>query len=210
MPEYCHNIKPFLQPKPNKNQGGDCFACALTAALQFLFPDNPPDFETVWNYFLTKYKDSDKEGLHQSWPGMKKALQNARYDGYRIDITYDVIRMEFNEAWSHAWFHKTPVTEFTRRLEGWLRSGWVAVSEINMNGDGIYNNGHFNTTDHFVILDGIKEIWEPWEGDPDGGSSLNNYIHVVCSVKGAYWIETRNLLVKHGAAAWWLCRRGVR
>lgn len=211
MPEFCHNITPVYQPKPNKNPQGDCFACALTAALSFLFPENPPNYESVWNYFMQKYYNSDKEGLYISWCGMKKALEKAKYEaGYSLDITYDIVRPEFeNEEYSHAWFRKIPFVEYTRRLEGWLRSGWVAFSEIDMHGNGPYTpEGRFNETNHYVILDGIKEVWEPF--DDGEGAMHNTYIHVVCSVNGVYWIKTRDLLIKHGSAGWWLCRRSER
>lgn len=206
MVEFCYNIKPFLQPKPNKNLDGDCFACALTAALQHLFSENPPSFDTVWNYFLIKYKDSDKEGLSHSWPGIKNAIYKARND-YEIDVEYDFVQPDYeNEKWSYAFYRRRPSdSQYTRRLEGWLRSGWVAITEIDMHGNGSVVNGKLNDIDHTVILDGIREVWEPF--DDGTGRSLNHYIHVVCSVKGAYWIKTQDLLVKYGAAAWWLCRR---
>lgn len=212
MIEYCLNIVPYMQPKPHKNHGGDCFACALTGILRHLFPDSHPDFDTVWNYFMQPYYNSDKKGLSNSWSGMKKAVQNAEEDGYRVEYEYDIVRPTFDniKTWSYTFFPHVPSKEFTRRLEGWLRSGWVALQEINYAGAGYRNEkGRYNDSDHFVLVDGVREIWEQSER-VEGASSLEFYVHVVCSTKGSYWINTRDFLIRHGAGAWLLVRKDVR
>jgi hypothetical protein len=102
-------------------------------------------------------------------------------------------------------------SDYTRRLEGWLRSGWIAITEINFAGGGAFENGlgRFRDSDHFVLLDGTREVWEKCRpDDPEcTARSLIFYIHVVCSVKGAYWIKTKDLMLSHGAAGWWLIRK---
>lgn len=205
MIEVCLNVKPFMQPHPCKNEGGDCFACALTAILQHLFPERPPKFETVWNYFMQCYYMSKDKGLDNSWYGLNKAISNASSDGYKVDHMFDLVEdVDKNEAmYSHAFYLRRPSNYYySRRLEGWLRCGWLALADIRFEGDGAFDSkGQFNDCDHIVVLDGVREVWE------DGG--LENYIHVVCSVKGAYWINTRELLKKHGVGAWWLVRREV-
>jgi hypothetical protein len=211
MIEFCHNVKPFPQPHPQKNPGGDCFACSLTAVLQHLFPDNPPKFETVWDYFMTKYLNSEEKGLSNTWTGMKKAFSTARYeDGYPLEYTYDLVLPRYDwEHFSYAFYPRIPSDgDYSRRLEGWLRSGWIALTEINMYGPGPFADGRYNDTNHFIALDGTRELWEPWKSSSGEESmTLEYYIHVVCSVKGAYWIKTRELMKMYGAAGWWLVRK---
>jgi hypothetical protein len=205
--EFCHDVRPFLQPHPSKNPGGDCFACALTSILQYLFPDNPPVFETVWNYFMCDYHKSNEKGLNNTWLGMEKAINEASHDKYSIDHEYDLVLPRYDWAsFSYAFYPRLPAEkDYTRRLEGWLRSGWIAITEVNMYGAGIYNDkGQFNDTDHYIVLDGTRESRESTDDD---SSTLNFYIHVVCSVNGAYWIRSRELMKKYGAAGWWLIRK---
>jgi hypothetical protein len=206
MREFLLGIQPFPQPSPHKNPGGDCFACALTAALRHLFPERPLEFEVAWNYFMAEVYKSDQKQLNNTWPGMRRAMYQANSDGYRMSITSDIVRPNFDaEKWSHAWFQFVPVPEYTRRLEAYLRAGWVAVAEINYAGVGPSTpDGKLNGTDHFVLLDGVKWEWVPFES---GGGFHREYVHVVCSAKGPYWIQTHDFLVKHGAAGWWLVRR---
>lgn len=215
MREFCHNIQPYMQPKPNKNPGGDCFACTLTATLHHLFPENKPDFDTVWNYFIQKYYMSEEKGLSNTWPGMKKAISGAYADGYYTDNEFDIVMPTFNSnIHSHVFYESNMSSEYTRRLEGWLRSGWVALAEIHYNGGGPRSswNSQFNDGDHFIILDGIREVWEKIDNPnvPGNARTLSFYIHVVCSAKGAYWISTRELMKNYGAGGWLLVRRSDR
>lgn len=206
MREFCHDIKPFFQPNPRKNPDGDCFACALTAALQFLFPDEPPDFEKVWNYFVC-----ENGVLSNTWPGMRKAIYASFSDGYRMDVLADIVRPTFGdiETFSYPWWHFIPGKEYTDRLEGYIRSGFVALTEIDMQGRGpMRDDTHYNSINHFVLLDGVRSDWEPW-GDGKG-ARLTHYVHVVCSVKGSYWIELSEFLRKYGGSGWWLIRREIR
>lgn len=207
MIEVCLNVQPFMQPHPVRNLGGDCFACAATAAVRHLFPERPPEFNRVWDWFVPK----GESGPNNTWPGMRRALYAAFSDDYEMQIVADIIRPEFTpDQWSHAWFQFVPAGEYARRLEGYLRSGWVALAEINYAGSGpVTPDGKLNTTDHFVLLDGVKTGYEDCFGS-DGkrlGAVEREYIHVVCSAKGPYWITAHDLLVKHGAAGWWLVRR---
>jgi hypothetical protein len=211
MIEVCLGVEPVLQPSPLRNPGGDCFACALTAALRWIYtkPDLP--FDACWDFFMVDTAGGGR-ALSNTWPGMRAALYAAssHFDEYgRLEITNDFVRPEFDpDMWSHVWFQgSTP--GYSHRLEGWLRGGWVALTEINMAGSGPVVNGRWNVNDHFVVLDGIRSYWKPNEHFK-GASSLESDVHVVCSRNGAYWTELRKFLFNHGAAGWWLVRKDLR
>lgn len=61
MVEICHGIAPVPQPSPARNDGGDCFACATTAALRWMFPDADVDFDAVWECFIAEYHDGNAQ-----------------------------------------------------------------------------------------------------------------------------------------------------
>jgi hypothetical protein len=200
------NVEPYLQPKPTKNPGGDCFACALTAALSNLFPENKPTFEQVWDYFYNNYYNSENKGLHNSWTGMDKALFRAKVD-YDIEHEYHFVQPVYDGTMRSNTFYMSMnlPNDYIRALEGRLSSGWIMLAEISYKGEGAFNsNGQFNDSDHFVVIDGIKEEWERVS---ETAKMLCLYVHIVCSVKGVYWIKVRDLLYKYGTGAWWCVRK---
>jgi len=202
MREFCLNVTPVLNPQPPITPGGDCFSCALTAGLSWLCPDRTLTVARAIDYFR-----QDDGHVSTSWPGMRRALVAAYRDGYPIEYTADIVHPQMNpEMWSHAWWGWEPELAYARRLEGWLRSGWVAFTEINQAGGGMLTADlKLNGTDHFVLLDGIRYVREPY---PDGGgAAYNQYVHVVCSVKGGYWMRLQTFLRRHGGSGWWLARR---
>ena len=199
-----------MQPHPARNQGGDCFACALTSALSFLFPERAPSFDKTFGYFTDTYHNSEQQFTNNTWSGMKKAFLNALHDGYDIEDRIDMVRPAFErtDTWSYAFYYFIPSEDYIYRLEGWFRSGWIALAEINFAGRGAVNpDGTINDSDHFVLIDGIRYGFEPMAS---GGRQCNYYVHVVCSVKGAYWIKVDDFIQKHGAAAFRLIRRDTR
>lgn len=217
MVEFCHGLEPVMQPSPCRNPGGDCFACSLTAAMRHLFPEEPPKFDQVWDAFrCCYYGETEKRALSNTWPGMAKALHELRYgDGeqwpieHRIDRvipTYEV------ERWAYHWGAAINSEDYVYRLEGWLRSGWIALTEVELHASGRGGwrpDGYRQTTNHFVAIDGVRYgRIEYAEGE--GGPAYRMEVRVVCSVKGAYWIGTTELLERHGAAAWHLVRRDFR
>lgn len=204
--EVLLEVEPFLQPSPTKNIGGDCFACALTAALRWLYPERPVDFETAWGYWNHQQKHGGGETLGNTWFATRTALYAAHSDGYRMEIENDFVQpLWAPEQWDHAWWSSFPTHRYALRLEGWLRGGWVAFANINYGGSGpMAPDGLLYDTDHFILLDGIKTYWKPAES---GGATKTHELHVVCSVKGAYWTDLQMFLRLHGAGAWWLARR---
>ena len=210
MREFCHNIEPYMQPKPSKNPGGDCFACSLTAILQHLYPENKPSFDTVWNYFMqSNYYMSEKKCLSNTWSGMQKAINESHEDGYNLENTTDLVIPKIKDYSSNIFYESYVDLDYTRRLEGWLRSGWIALTEIHYSGGGPRAtwDSRFNDNDHFIILDGTREVWEKIDDISVNARRLNFYIHVVCSAKGSYWISTKELMKNYGAAGWILVRK---
>jgi hypothetical protein len=200
MIEVCLGIAPVMQPSPHINPGGDCFACATAAGINHLFPDRPLSVEEAENLYKTE------EGtLSNHWAGYRSALYNAVTAGYQIEIVADMITPQFDpQQWSYPWWSVRPEAEYARRLEGWLRGGWVALTEIRLDGHGPFDeHGRAYSIDHAVLVDGIRMGWEPIS---ELSSTVREYVHVVCSRKGAYWIALRDFLHNHGAAAWWLFR----
>lgn len=203
--EILRNVAPFMQPSPVKNPGGDCFACALTAAVRALFPDRPLDFGAAWDLF--KEKDSSgNETLSHTWGSFERVVWKLRALGYPIEQRHDIVTPRVDlRHWSHPWWFSIPDDEWAYRLEAWLAAGWIAFAEMEHDGKGPYTaQGYVNVIDHFVVLDGQRHFWKRFDGD--GSASLEHETHVVCSARGPYWIRTRDLLLKHGVAGLSLVR----
>lgn len=206
--QICLNVEPFRQPSPNRNPGGDCFACALTAAVRFFYPDQPVAFDTVWETFMVECAGGGKS-LSNTWPTMQRAPYRLKEHGYPLDVHVDIVRPTFDTKWSHGWWQFLPDGEWSYRMEAWLSAGWLALAEMNYAGKGPVNpDGTVNDPDHFVLLDGQRHFWKEHPTLP--AVSLSHETHVVCSAKGAYWIDTRALLARHGVAGVTLVRPSVR
>lgn len=193
------NVKPVMQPHPVKNPGGDCFACALCAAVNYLRPDQPTPFEKAWNWFVREGND-----LVNTWTGMGDALWRAAHE-LNLEHTCDW-GISFQHLDPRRAGHAFPFVDmdgtYAQRLEAYLSAGWVALACIQESGIGPYDEKFYaHTEDHFVVLDGVEQR--------DGGRShphKNTFIHVVCSKNGPYWAEALIFGRKHGAGAWWLVR----
>ena len=206
-------VQPFMQPSPTKNPGGDCFACATTAMLHHLYPERPPSFEQVWDYWLQEDRGHGRT-LANTWYFARQAFYNGHRDGYRVEVMSDFVQPRYDpERGSHPWWNVIPEFTWARRLEAFLCAGWVAFAFINVAGSGPFDaEMRFNSPDHFVLIDGIGYADEVLSRDESGKPRswrTTEWVHVVCSAKGAYWIRVSDLLVKHGASALWLVRRGV-
>lgn len=204
--EICLGVQPVMQPSPNRNPGGDCFACALTAVLRYVHqrPDIP--FDACYDFFVPVKSQTP----HNSWPGMRAALYTSIASFGEIEIYADVVRPDFEpETWSHAFGNVLDGHRWARLLEAYLRAGWVALTEINHAGAGPVIDGKWNVTDHFVVLDGIRHFWQR-RADLPGCASLDAEVHVVCSARGSYWQNVREFQFKHGGNGWWLVRKDAR
>ena len=217
MIEFCHSIEEYLQPSPSKNSGGDCFACCLTAVLKHFYPEENVDFNRVWDYFKTNYAgETEKRALRNTWAGMYDAIIEANRDEkhnfkleYRREYVYPKIDLDW---WSHCFGIEQSVEECGYHLEAWLKAGWIVLAEIQYNPTGRYgrtSDGKVQSNDHFIIIDGIKMGWW-WTKEPIEHGSLKVEAHVVCSGRGKYWIDYKELLESHGVGAWILVRKDLK
>lgn len=209
------NVKQFPQPYPVKNQGGDCFACAFTAAFKHLFPEKDILFDNVFDYFKTTYYNSDKECLDNCWCGYTRMLNNAINDGLNIEYKTDIIYPDFSETnrFPYSWFKFNVRSKMFEKIFNLLSEKNLLIFTIDNGGRGpVYydfndNRYYNNSTNHLVLVDGIKSCWEPIENLDNDCKAFHYYIHVVCSAKGCYWVKLDDFIDKYGAAAWWQIRR---
>jgi hypothetical protein len=203
--ELCLNIIPVLQSKPHINENGDCFACALSAILNHLFPENAPCLQQVFDY----WKHPSIGGtlvLNNTWCGLLGTLKLVNEE-FPIEFKYDFIIPDSPERFPYCFWSFRPYHEWTNRLEQFLKEGWVALTVINQDGLGpLDKNGDLVVDNHYIVLDGVRRTWVQ---HPTVASAhiQTNEIHVVCSAKGCYWIDCRDLLSKYGAAAICVVRR---
>ena len=261
MIEVCHNVERVAQPVPARNPGGDCFACAATAGLRFLYPERSVTLDEVWDMFVVEYYDGkaqenlqklrtagdqllagtiDTETYRQihaavsaakpsttvnnTWSGFPQVLQKVSHAWGALEVTWDMVEPHFDQnhgrpSWSYAWRHQDLSLDYARRLEGWLRGGWVAWTEIKMHGGGPFTvdaegKVWLNSIDHFILIDGVRHRYVE-ERDADGKfkyGSWKDEIHVVdsSSLNLTGWHETMQFTRSHGASSWWLARRDRR
>lgn len=218
MREALAAVERVAQPDRRLNPQGDCFACAFAAVLNHLVPERAMDVGEAYKVFnsITKYANSERYTCDNSHGGMLKALHHARFVlDYPIEHRTHILTPRFtnlDDHFSHGWYAFEPWGDFTQHLEAFVSAGWVAVASMLYSGRGqmIEDPGEpwpsIRATDHFVVLDGARELWEPCGSE--GSSTLNHYVHVVCSTgRGAYWIDARHLLRGHGVAGLILVRR---
>lgn len=78
MGEVLLGVEREPQPTPTRNEGGDCYACALIAALRYLFPDREsPTFEDCDRWFIGQWA--------QPVGSMERALRRLADEGATED-----------------------------------------------------------------------------------------------------------------------------
>lgn len=269
MIEVCHGIERVPQPQPARNPGGDCFACAATAGLRFLFPEREISLDDVWEMFVVEYYDGSaqknlrklrgavksyldaieqrpiaelvrtydevsiekpKTTVCNDWYGFRTVLEKVSHEWGRIEIEWDMVEPRFDSNgghphWSYPWRYQDCGLGYARRLEGWLRGGWVAFTEIRLDGGGPFDPGYqveggrhtvgLRGIDHFIVVDGVRHRYVETRDEETGAFKHGTWvdeIHVVDSstrnITG--WYETAPFTRAHGASSWWLARRDTR
>lgn len=211
--EILLGVKQFQQPLPKRNPGGDCFACSLKAAVDYLYPDKPLDFNTSWEAFLVPSYSGGKDGasekkvLSNCWRTMAWTAPHA-LDDYNIEVHRDIVMpLPDLDNWSYSWGFRVHEQEWAKRLEAWLSAGWVAIAECSLDPTpAVTEKGRINHTDHFVVLDGQRSFWQE-SSVVSGASSLEHETHVVCSARGSKWFKTWDLINLHGVNALVLLRK---
>ncbi len=253
--EFCLGVERVPNPEPARNDGGDCFACALCAGLRWLFPNREIALDEVWEFFLSNnlyYGDTDavmfalkdaayaylanpsderleilksaaeaipdkkKPLLNNTWTQFEKAVHCAGGKYGSLEVTVDTVEPKITElrTWSFPWPERC-AQEYCRRLEGWLRGGWVAFTEIDHAGKGpapMLPDGRMgrNSINHFCILDGVRRVYTEHRDEAGhfkhGG--WHDELHCVDSARTDLtgWHKADDFIRKHGAGAWWLAR----
>lgn len=218
MRTFCHDVAVFPQPSPGRNPGGDCFACALTAALRHFYGDQAPNFDQVWECFQEEQtrQDTGEKWTHlcNTWPGYRGAFYRAAEIVGRLEIFTDFVAPEvMHKRYSCDWGVSIDDYAWAKRLDAWLRAGHLAFASIRYaaspTGEWFLTpeGARRHHTDHFVVLDGIRCGWRK-HPTVAGAKTLVYQVHVVCSSAGGrtYWIDVDRFLREHGAGAWWLIR----
>lgn len=213
MREVLLGIKPFPQPHPTRDPGGDCGPCALKSIIDHLYPDRPVAFEATDNLWQTPAHGG---GTIRSptWLCAHRHLPlNARELGYDIEAHILFRQPTFDtDHFPGEWWTHMPMEGWTLDLEAYLSAGWVGLVPINAAGSGPQSpDGKWNGTDRWVVIDGVRQAEVEYTSDPGNGPTTwkaKEYeVHVVCSARGTYWIGVRQFLMRHGAAGVILYRR---
>lgn len=215
----CRNVAVVPQPSPAMNPGGDCFACATTAALRHFFPhldiQLPAVFERFWSEHTRGDTGEKTRHLDNTWWGYRGAFYRM-FDllDQKLEIVADVVLPHADvERYSHDWGFGIDGYDYARRLEAWLAAGYLAFASIRYaaspSGEWVAgpNGPQRCHTDHLVLLDGVRYGIRP-HPTVQGAGTYVYQVHVVCSARGGrtYWIDVDRLLRDHGAGAWWLIR----
>lgn len=205
MKNICLNIEPFVQAHPARNPGGDCFACAFLAGIRHLLPEGSWDFDSAFDAFKVETVGGSI-AMNNSWIGMQQVLRGVEP---QLEVSTDIAAPKIDlDVWSHAWFRGGYAEEYAEKLFDYLSEGAIVWTEIMFSGAGpIGPKGGWNHIDHFVIVDGIRELWKECKNETINYKEHCHEIHVVCSDRGGYWIDLREFLHKHGAAGWIIARR---
>jgi hypothetical protein len=181
--EVLHGVKYFPNPLPKRNPGGDCFACALKAAIDYFYPDNPIPFDKAWEAFqyeqysyervptanvsresydgvnLYERKTTTHLANHWGMSGFRRAIYHENiYQDYYLDYRYFTVHPEVDtDKWSHPWGWKVNEQEWSAQAEAWLASGWIMVVEMKL--DPADPSEKHNWIDHFAIVDGQRSAY---------------------------------------------------
>lgn len=215
--ELLLGVEPVPQPSPGINDGGDCFACATLAMLRHWWPDEAApltvaDMVECWRTQPVHGKEEPTVGNHIHVAD--RSLHNLPFD---LDIHTDPfvpLISDREQMHSPVW----GVRHYAERVEAYLAAGYVGYTTIRFAPDAPHmlspkppddtttgvHRGYWNaSTDHIVLIDGVREFVR---GEEEPYGSHITEVHIVCSVKGGYWIEDRELLRWHGGMFIWWCR----
>lgn len=209
MDVFLAGVRRTSQPSPARNPGGDCFACALKSALDFLVPEHGRSAEEVWHIF-----DAETVGggvaTNNTWPGMQEALDTARFEwelpiDWRIDLPLPLPDLE---NFSYCFGNMFNWEDYFYRLDAWLRAGYLALVEMRIPFSatgGLSADGKKLPNNHFALIDGVRRFWEPIG---DIGRKLTHEVHFVDSSKhNVEWVPIDDAIVHFGIGALLLVRR---
>lgn len=206
MSEILLGVERVPNPQPHRNEGGDCYACTLIAALVHLFPEqDAPTFEDCDRWFTGRTTSGDAT-TNNTWRGMDSALWHARADGFDLEVAYDMVVPQFDpRQWGYGWPVVWAGDQYVRRLEAWLAAGWLALTVINLDATGpLTDDLKIWTTDHFLLLDGARQFWQEAEHGASGQSEVHAVDSSTRDITG--WHDVRKWERGFGGTPWMLVR----
>lgn len=209
MSEILLGVQHVPQPSPGINPGGDCFACATLAMVRHFWPDQTADISVadVVEWWRNAPTTSGGVAMNNNMNWADRSLHNTPFD---LDVYTDPFVPLIND---HHQPH-SPIWgvggKYAPRVEAYLAAGWVGFTDILFAPDAPHflkpkpEGGYWNTsTDHNVLIDGLRTYVE---GDKEPYGAHVDEVHIVCSVKGGYWIRVDELLRSYGGLFIWWCR----
>src|SRR5690349_13139264 len=151
MIEICHGIARVAQPVPARNEGGDCFACAATAGLRFLYPDRAIDLSDVWEMFVVEYYDGRSQANLQKLRAAVGDHLEGRCDASDLRRAFEEVSAEKpRTTTSNTWSGFKHVLEKASRDWGRLEVTWDMVEPHFDRGHG---SPHWSYAWRFQDLD---------------------------------------------------------
>lgn len=206
-------VSQVAQPSPNLNPGGDCYACASLAIIKHLFPEEAEGLTVAdaaaW------WKDKDSSGNEVAGNLFFRGRQALHGSRLPVEVHEDQFTPSPNQYNDGCWPIYWP-NAFSQRVEAYLSAGWVGLVNMHFAGaslgllpDRKRPDGRPMRTapDHMVVLDGHRQYWQ--RSEPGATSAAGHTdLHIVCSVRGPYWIASDVWVEMHGGIAiWWVRRR---
>lgn len=183
--------QPVKNPVPFLVEGGDCGPCAISCVVGW-------DSSRLMDiYQAAKVDPARGRGIsrHETWDILHEMRWNL---GCVEDWVDDPLLPRPNKWFPGAfgypgWFMDTYWADELRLR---LRAGYLGLTVIDFEGRGAEA---CSDGDHWVVLAGMKGVWEPVEGCK--GKRLSTYIRVLDSSTrrpGEWWMEVHDFLKKHG------------
>ena len=191
-----NKIKPIKQPKPRINPGGDCGACCLVGLIDW----NKEDIPKLYKSILRDYYGGKKREIGAiDWYDLKEKANNYLHweKGLISPIMIDrpnIAKLEENEIYFNQ-HHTLPWLSdelWVQMVKTYLEAGYIGMTTINF--DGEYNQEKMKGTNHWVLINGLKQKWIK-EGNT---KKAKKEVRIGCSVKGNYWVDVRDFLKNYG------------
>lgn len=211
MRQVLHNVAQVPQPSPGISEGGDCFACAGLTIARHFFPEAADlSVADAVQWFDDTYYNSDKHFTNNTISYAPSAFGESPFSfEVHTDPFAPVLYMGSQPFWPVWW-----PESFEERVEAYLSAGWLGFAGMSFEphefglGEPIPDKPHHHwkhSTDHMVVIDGYRSYWLRDHTESAAVGTFEHDLHVMCSVKGGYWIGAKDWLALHGGMfIWWV------
>ena len=130
-------VKPFPQPLPTRNPGGDCFCCAFTAGVNYFYPEKPISFDEMYECFMCK-DTKGNPALANGWIQYKKTFEMLNEKGYNFANKPNIVLPDFSmvDTWSYSWYQFNNHHVFFGRVWELLSNDYLLIFNIDDDGKG--------------------------------------------------------------------------